>query len=422
MERLKSFTHLNIDLVDEENASELLEAQAHVWNHIFSFINSWSLKCAIQLGIPDIIHSHGQPMTLSHLISSLPKIHQNKSCHVYRLMRILVHSGFFSVQKTGENEEAYLLTHASKLLLKDNPLSVTPFLMAMLDPVLTQPWNYLSTWFQNDDPTPFKTAHGMAFWEYGGKDSKLGNFFNDAMASDARLITTVVIDKCKDVFEGLESLVDVGGGTGTVAKAIAAAFPLMECTVFDLPHVVADLKGTNNLKYAGGDMFQAVPSADAILLKWILHDWSDEESVKILRRCKEAITSKGKKGKVIIIDMMMENKKGDEESVETQFFFDMLMMVLVTGKERNEIEWAKLFTDAVSSRQAAAQPCTVVPWAAAGHRRIGALALQRKSVLGRPSGTDGSDFSYRMVVDSRYQKVAQGKSVLYALIIAQINS
>ncbi|KAE8022402.1 hypothetical protein FH972_008204 [Carpinus fangiana] len=44
---------------------------------------------------------------------------------------------------------------------------------------------------------------------------------------------------------------------------------------------------------------------------------------------------------------------------------------------------------------------------------------QRKSASGRPSGTDGSDFSYRMVVDSRYQKVASGKSRLYALILAQ---
>ncbi|KAH7533247.1 hypothetical protein FEM48_Zijuj04G0110000 [Ziziphus jujuba var. spinosa] len=215
MERLRSFTHLNIDLVDEENATELLHAQAHVWNHIFSFINSWSLKCAIQLGIPDTIHSYGKPITLSQLISSLPHLHPKKTPHLYRLMRILVHSGFFSIQKTGKNdeEEGYALTDASKLLLKDNPFSVTPFLMSMLDP-------------------------------------------------------------------------------------------------------------------------------------WILHDWSDEESVKILKKCKEAITGKGNKGKVIIIDMMMENKKGDEETIETQLFFDMLMMVLVTGKERNEKEWAKLFSDA----------------------------------------------------------------------------
>jgi hypothetical protein len=41
----------------------------------------------------------------------------------------------------------------------------------------------------------------------------------------------------------------------------------MDCTVFDLPHVVSDLQGSKNLKYAGGDMFEAVPPADALLLK-----------------------------------------------------------------------------------------------------------------------------------------------------------
>ena len=48
----------------------------------------------------------------------------------------------------------------------------------------------------------------------------------------------------------------------------------------------------------------------------------------------------------MIIDMMMENQKGEDESIETQMFFDMLMMILVTGQERNEKEWAKLFSDA----------------------------------------------------------------------------
>ncbi|BBG99377.1 O-methyltransferase 1 [Prunus dulcis] len=146
---------------------------------------------------------------------------------------------------------------------------------------------------------------------------------------------------------GVGSLVDVGGGTGTVAKSIADAFPHMKCTVLDLPHVVADLKGRKNLEYVAGNMFEAVPAADAIFLKWILHDWSDEECVKILERCKEAVTREGKKGKVIIVDMTVENNNTDKESGETQLFFDMLMMVMATGKERNEKEWAKLFSDAV---------------------------------------------------------------------------
>ncbi|XP_054793479.1 probable O-methyltransferase 3 [Prosopis cineraria] len=331
------------------SASRLFHAQTHIWNHIFSFINSMSLKCAIDLNIPDIIHKHGKPMPLPLLISSL-QIHPSKTRNIYRLMRILSHSGFFSLQKLPDEveEEGYVLTDASTLLLKDNPLSVTPFLLAMLDPILTKPWYEVANWFQNDDPTPFDTAHGKTFWEYAGVEPKLNHFFNDAMASDARLVTSVVIDKCKGVFKGLESLVDVGGGTGTVAKAIAKAFPEIQCTVFDLPHVVAGLQDSGNLNFVGGDMFEAIPPSDGILLKWILHDWNDGECVKILKKSKEAITKKGKEGKVIIIDMMMENAKGDidDESVETQLFFDMLMMVLVTGKERNEKEWAKLIFSA----------------------------------------------------------------------------
>ncbi|WVY89644.1 hypothetical protein V8G54_035158 [Vigna mungo] len=76
----------------------------------------------------------------------------------------------------------------------------------------------------------------------------------------------------------------------------------------------------------------------------ILHDWNDEECVRILKKCKEAISKKGKEGKVIIIDMVMDNEVKDEEYVETQLFFDMLMMVLVKGKERNEKEWVRLFS------------------------------------------------------------------------------
>ena len=83
--------------------------------------------------------------------------------------------------------------------------------------------------------------------------------------------------------------------------------------------------------------------------QWILHDWSDEECVKILQRCKEAITSRGKGGKVILIDMVVKAEKKkqikeeEKSSFETQLYFDMLMMVLLTGRERNEEEWAKLF-------------------------------------------------------------------------------
>ncbi|KAM6567715.1 hypothetical protein CsatA_026843 [Cannabis sativa] len=316
-----SSSHVDL-VVNEENNTKLLRAQAHIWNHIFNFINSMFLKCAVELGIPDIINNHGKPMTISQLTLALP-INKNKSHCLYRLMRLLIHSGFFALEKAEikgeEEEEGYVITEASKLFLKDNPVSVTPLLLVLLDTTLTKPYDVLSTWFRNDDSTPFVTTNGMALWDYYSHEPKLAQSFNEAMASDARLVTSVLIEKCKGVFEGVDSLVDVGGGTGTVAKSIATTFPQIQCSVLDLPHV------------------------------WILHDWSDENSVKILKKCKEAITRSEKKiGKVVVIDMIIENEKDeiDEESYETQLFMDMALMTLFSGRERNEKELSKLFKDA----------------------------------------------------------------------------
>ncbi|CDP20220.1 unnamed protein product [Coffea canephora] len=262
-----------------DHTGELFQAQAHIWSHIFNFINSMSLKCAIQLGIPDVIHKHGQPMTLDQLIDALP-IKNAKATFIYRLMQNLIHSGFFIEAKIpgneNDNQKGYLLTPASELLLKSNPFSVTPFLLAMLDPTLTDPWHHLSQWFQNSDETPFYTCHGRSLYDFASHEPRINQFFNKAMASDARLVSSVVTKDCKHVFEGLNSLVDVGGGTGTLAKAIADAFPSLKCTVLDLPHVVDGLESSKNLAYVGGNMFEAIPPANAVLMKWILIDWSDD--------------------------------------------------------------------------------------------------------------------------------------------------
>ncbi|WCJ26045.1 O-methyltransferase family protein [Euphorbia peplus] len=85
------------------------------------------------------------------------------------------------------------------------------------------------------------------------------------MANDSCLVSSILIDEGKEVFEGLNSLVDVGGGTGTLSKVIAKAFPHIQCTVFDLPYVLGGLHDIPNLKFVAGSMFEEVPPADAIL-------------------------------------------------------------------------------------------------------------------------------------------------------------
>ncbi|KAL9325211.1 hypothetical protein ACSQ67_005856 [Phaseolus vulgaris] len=146
--------------------------------------------------------------------------------------------------------------------------------------------------------------------------------FQEAMAADSGMLK-IALEECKHVFEGLGSLVDVGGGTGTLTRLINELFPHMKCTVFDQPQVVANMTGTENLNFVGGDIFKSIPSADAVLLKWVLHDWNDELSVKILKNCKEAISGKGKEGKVIIIDIAIDETSDDRELTELKMDYDL---------------------------------------------------------------------------------------------------
>ncbi|KAM1486368.1 hypothetical protein ACFX2I_000575 [Malus domestica] len=61
--------------------------------------------------------------------------------------------------------------------------------------------------------------HRMHFWNLGAQEPRFGNLFNEAMEADSKLIERAVVEECGGVFEGLKSLVDVGGGTGAMAKA-----------------------------------------------------------------------------------------------------------------------------------------------------------------------------------------------------------
>ncbi|XP_065874846.1 probable O-methyltransferase 3 [Euphorbia lathyris] len=337
-----------MELINEktkfQNHDELLKSHAHIWNQTFNFIKSMSLKCAVELSIPDIIHNHAKPMTLSELQAALP----SKPQHLHRLMRILVDSGFFSLSKTGENR--YILTPESLLLLKDHPLSARPYILAVLDPILTEPWQFLSAWFRDegaDSTTAFSMANGnKTMWEMAGSEERFNRVFNGAMESDSWLIGEVLIGKCREVFDGVVDVVDVGGGTGTLGKIVVGAFPRLNCTVLDLPHVVAGLEDSENLRFLAGDMFEFIPPADVIMFKMIFHLLNDEKSLKLLKKCKEAIILNGD-GKLMIMDIVMDQEnKVHHSASETTNLYDLEMMVLVSGIERNEKQWAKLFFDA----------------------------------------------------------------------------
>ncbi|KAE8769213.1 O-methyltransferase ZRP4 [Hordeum vulgare] len=338
---------------------ELLQAHAELWDLTFSYLKSMALECAIKLGIPTAIHRCGGTASLTDLLAALP-IPESKKSYLPRLMRFLAASGIFTIDflATGECANAgatvtYRLTPLSHLLVDGDDTyahqctSLSPFVLAQTNKYHVTAAMHFSDWFTSDEGSasaemPYKMAHGTDHWEIMARDPKLNQVFNAGMAADTQFAMNFIINNCGEVFEGITSIVDVAGGTGTAAREIAKAFPHIKCSVLDLPNVINSISSDGLVNYIVGDMMSSIPTADAVFLKYVLHDWNDEDCVKILTQCKKAITKPG--GKVIIVDMVVGSPS--TSMFEGQVLFDMLMMVMTPGKEREEHEWGKIFMDA----------------------------------------------------------------------------
>ncbi|TVU35088.1 hypothetical protein EJB05_16957, partial [Eragrostis curvula] len=336
--------------------AELMQAQAELWNHIFAYTRSMSLRCAVELGVPDAVHRLGGVATVPELVAELG-LPPSRAPYLRRLMRLLAHAGFFVSEDAAA--AGYGLTPLSRLLLAPAPgaggQGLSPFALAMLHPVVVAPSMSLASWFRAADAAtaaarvPFEAAHnGRDLWAVAKGDGAFGASFNDAMACDGRFVMDVLVRDHGAVFRGLASLVDVGGGSGGAARAIAAAFPHVRCSVLELPHVVTSVPAGEHggVEFVAGDMFEHVPKADAVLLKWILHGWDDELCVRILRRCREAIPAREAGGRVIVMDLVVGSSPEDAKATETQLLWDVMMMGVVGSPERDEREWGMIFKDA----------------------------------------------------------------------------
>ncbi|XP_059434792.1 acetylserotonin O-methyltransferase-like [Corylus avellana] len=310
------------------------QAEVAIWKYAFGFTEMAVVKCTIELGIADAIESHGSPMTLSELSSAL-------ACApspLYCIMRFLMHREIFKEElTTAHGSPGYAQTALSRRLMRHGERSVAALILLESSPVMLAPWHSLSARVLANETSPFDAAHGEDVWSYAAENPAHSQLINEAMACDARLAVPAMIHDCPEVFDGLGSLVDVGGGNGTTLQTLVKAFPWLRGINFDLPHVVSVATESIEVEHVGGDMFLSVPKADAVFLKWVLHDWGDKECIQILKKCREAIPED--KGKVIIVEAVIEEAETDKLT-DVRLALDMIVMAHTnTGKERTFKEW-----------------------------------------------------------------------------------
>ncbi|KAL5720922.1 hypothetical protein ACHQM5_013546 [Ranunculus cassubicifolius] len=321
--------------------SLFLQSQPQVWNMMWAFADSMALKCAVDLRIADIINSHGCSVTIQQLAAGIKSPSPNL-IYLSRIMRFLVYKNIFTAKvDSKENAVVFGLTLASKWLLQDDAhLSLAPMILAQTHEILMSPWRYFSQCVEEGGDA-FPKAHSSEIWDLASANPEFNKTFNASMACTAKVAVDAILANYNG-FESLETLVDVGGGTGMLIREIVKANTHIRGTCFDLPHVVATAPEFSGVEYIGGDMFVEIPPADAVIIKSILHDWTDDECVTILKNCHKAIGERGKK--VIVVEVVI-NPEGGSSFEATGLALDLCMMAHTSGKERTEDEWRKILND-----------------------------------------------------------------------------
>ena len=145
---------------------------------------------------------------------------------------------------------------------------------------------------------------------------------------------------------GDEIVADIGGGQGGLLAALLGKHPQLSAWLFDQPQVLEDptaLVSANLLsrcRLLAGDFFVEVPTgADVYLLKRIVHDWTDEEALSILRNCRDAMPPSGR---LVLIEAVMQPGNAPDPNKA----LDVSIMVLTHGRERTAAEFSALLEQA----------------------------------------------------------------------------
>ncbi|KAK2404218.1 hypothetical protein P8452_10011 [Trifolium repens] len=334
-----------ISLTSEQiEDSAILSAMVATTNLVYPAV----LNAAIDLNLFEIIAKatpSGAFMSPSEIASELPPStqHSDLSNRLDRMLRLLAsYSVLTSATRTtedGSSERVYGLSLVGKYFVPDeNRGSLASFTTFMCYPALLQVWMNFKEAVVAEDIDLFKNIHGVTKYEYMGKDKKMNQIFNKSMVD----VCATEMKRMLEIyngFEGISTLVDVGGGSGQNVKMIISKYPSIKGINFDLPQVIENAPPLPGIEHVGGDMFASVPQGDAMILKAVCHNWSDEKCIEFLSNCHKALSSNGK---VIIVEFILPEEPTATEESKLVSTLDNLMFITVGGRERTEKQWETL--------------------------------------------------------------------------------
>jgi SAM-dependent methyltransferase len=287
-----------------------------LWNLLRGSLTTRALAVVSELGVADAL-ADGPRSTeeLARELGADPEV-------LFRLLRALASDGVFAE----EEPRVFRNTEASEPLCAGGGWNEFAHLFGGL---LHRAVAHLDA----SGRSPFEESFGTDFWSWLKAHADERANFDRAMeqGKEDRIGRLEPVE-----WRGDETVVDVGGGNGSLLVELLKLQPGLRGIVFDLPETVRDPAALGDrIEFVEGNFFESVPEGDVYILSTILHDWDDERAAAILRTIRAAAPAGSR---LLILDAVVPpgNEPGGRK------WLDLVMLALVGGKERGEAQWREL--------------------------------------------------------------------------------
>jgi SAM-dependent methyltransferase len=293
---------------------------------------SKALYCAARANVADQLAQGPRPVGE---VAAAAKVDPE---NLHRVLRALASLGIFAETEPG----TFALTDRAAYLRADHPASVKHFTLMVGDD-LFEVWSDLFHTLETGQSAVEK-RFGRDFFAEIAKDLQKSQLFDRAMQEIHGGETALMLEAYD--FSQFQTVLDVGGGNGSTLRGLLEAHPSLRGQLFDLPQVVENARGqlaeaglAERIELLPGDFFQEVSGqADCVVMRHVLHDWSDEAAAAILRNSRRALSAGGR---LLIVEKVIEsgNAPGFAKLLD-------LNMMAIGGKERTEDQYRALLEGA----------------------------------------------------------------------------
>ncbi len=301
--------------------------QARIWQLVLGFVNTSVLYALVEAGVLEEMRERAR---------TLPELAEACALDADTLFRVLRYAEVIGVVE--RERDRYTPSETGRLILKDVPGSLHVGLRLFGSEPWRRSWQNLGHSLSTGE-SAFEKTMGAAFFPFLDAHPEYGIPFHHWMTISTSAVARAVAEAYD--FSPYSSVCDVGGGQGILLKTILESNPRLRGILYDQESVVKDhlLAGLDGrVEIRQGSFFDRVPPADILMMKSILHDWSDEKCGIILQRCREAMRPNDR---LLVIDMVI-GSPADFMGV----YFDLLMKVIANGRERTEEDFRRLLEGA----------------------------------------------------------------------------